>query len=40
MKVRFDPFVFDSATRELLREGRPVRLSPKSFDLLQITFEF
>jgi DNA-binding winged helix-turn-helix (wHTH) protein len=39
MRVRFGPFVFDSATRELLREDRPVRLSPKSFDLLQILIE-
>jgi len=39
MKVRFGPFVFDSATRELLRELRPVHLSPKSFDLLQILIE-
>jgi len=39
MKVRFGPFELDSATRELLREGRPVHLSPKSFDLLQILVE-
>src|SRR5215212_4504928 len=39
MRVRFGPFVFDSATRELLRELRPVHLSPKSFDLLQILVE-
>jgi DNA-binding winged helix-turn-helix (wHTH) protein len=39
MKVRFGPFVFDSATRELLCELRPVHLSPKSFDLLQILIE-
>jgi len=39
MRVRFGPFVFDSATRELLRELRPVHLSPKSFDLLQILIE-
>src|SRR6476659_8693795 len=40
MKVRFGPFVFDSATRELLQDGeRRVRLSPKSFDLLQILIE-
>jgi DNA-binding winged helix-turn-helix (wHTH) protein len=40
MRVRFGPFVFDSATRELLQDGeRRVRLSPKSFDLLQILIE-
>jgi DNA-binding winged helix-turn-helix (wHTH) protein len=39
MRVRFGPFVFDSATRELLEGGRPLRLSPKSFDLLQILVE-
>lgn len=36
MRVRFGSFVFDSATRELLGNGRPVHLSPKSFDLLEI----
>jgi DNA-binding winged helix-turn-helix (wHTH) protein len=39
MKVRFGPFEFDPATRELLHEGKPVHLSPKSFDLLQILIE-
>lgn len=39
MKLRFGPFEFDAATRELRREGRPVHLSPKSFDLLQILLE-
>ncbi len=39
MRVRFGPFVFDSATRELRENGRPVHLSPKSFDLLQILVE-
>ena len=39
MRVRFGPFELYSATRELLREGRPVHLSPKSFDLLQILIE-
>jgi DNA-binding winged helix-turn-helix (wHTH) protein len=39
MKARFGAFVFDSATRELLREDRQVRLSPKSLDLLQILIE-
>lgn len=39
MRVRFGPFEFDPATRELLHGGVPVRLSPKSFDLLQILIE-
>jgi DNA-binding winged helix-turn-helix (wHTH) protein len=39
MRVRFGAFVFDSATRELLHDARPVHLSPKSFDLLQILIE-
>src|SRR5688500_3312152 len=39
MRVRFGPFVLDSATRELLEAGRPLHLSPKSFDLLQILIE-
>lgn len=39
MRVRFGPFELDSATRELVREGQPVHLSPKSFDLLQILVE-
>ena len=39
MRVRFGAFVFDSATREVLHEDRPVHLSPKSFDLLQILIE-
>jgi predicted ATPase/DNA-binding winged helix-turn-helix (wHTH) protein len=33
-RVAFGEFVLDSATRELLREGAPVRLSPKAFQLL------
>jgi DNA-binding winged helix-turn-helix (wHTH) protein len=39
MRVRFAAFVFDSATRELLRDGRAIRVSPKSLDLLQILIE-
>lgn len=39
MKVRFGPFVFDSTTREILEGSRPVHLSPKSFDLLQVLIE-
>jgi DNA-binding winged helix-turn-helix (wHTH) protein len=39
MRVRFGPFIFDTGTRELLEDGRPLHLSPKSFDLLQILVE-
>ena len=39
MKVRFGPFEFDPATRELLRDRQRVHLSPKSFDLLEILVE-
>jgi DNA-binding winged helix-turn-helix (wHTH) protein len=39
MKVRFGSFEFDTATRELRRDGTPVHLSPKSFDLLEILVE-
>ncbi|HTM24608.1 MAG TPA: FHA domain-containing protein [Vicinamibacterales bacterium] len=39
MRVRFGAFVFDSATRQVLHDERPVHLSPKSFDLLQILIE-
>jgi DNA-binding winged helix-turn-helix (wHTH) protein len=38
-QVRFGPFVFDPATRQLLEGGRDVHLSPKSFDLLQLLIE-
>ena len=36
MHVHFGPFVLDSESRELLRDGHPVSLSPKAFDLLSI----
>src|SRR6266852_294963 len=39
MRVHFGPFLFDSATRELLQDEERVHLSPKSFDLLQILIE-
>src|SRR5262249_24007199 len=39
MKLRFGPFEFDAATRELRHERTPVHLSPKAFDLLQILIE-
>jgi DNA-binding winged helix-turn-helix (wHTH) protein len=31
---RFDPFTLDTRTRQLLRDGEEVHLSPKAFDLL------
>jgi hypothetical protein len=36
MQVRFGPFVLDSESRELLRDGHRVSLSPKAFELLSI----
>jgi DNA-binding winged helix-turn-helix (wHTH) protein len=36
---RFEPFVLDSGTRRLLREGQEVHLSPKAFDLLLLLVE-
>ena len=39
MRVRFGSFQFDTDTRELRRDGAPVHLSPKSFDLLQVLLE-
>jgi DNA-binding winged helix-turn-helix (wHTH) protein len=39
MRIAFDDFIFDSATRELLRNGQPVVLSPKVFQLLEILIE-
>jgi hypothetical protein len=36
MQVRFEMFLLDSETRELLCDGRSVPLSPKAFDLLSI----
>ena len=37
--MRFGPFTFDSARRELLRDGNPVHLTPKAFDLLALLLE-
>jgi DNA-binding winged helix-turn-helix (wHTH) protein len=39
VRVRFGDCVFDSGTRELLREGRPVVLSPKAVALLAALLE-
>jgi DNA-binding winged helix-turn-helix (wHTH) protein len=39
MEVRFSNFVLDTDTRQLLRESRPVHLSPKAFQLLALLVE-
>jgi DNA-binding winged helix-turn-helix (wHTH) protein len=39
MRVAFGAFTLDSATRELLRDGRATHLSPKAFDVLQLLIE-
>lgn len=39
MKVRFQAFTLDSDTRQLLRDGAEVHLSPKAFDLLAMLAE-
>jgi DNA-binding winged helix-turn-helix (wHTH) protein len=39
MQKRFGDCVFDSETRELFRAGRPVRLSPKAYGLLELLLE-
>lgn len=36
MPVRFGPFLFDSETRRLHREGRELHLTPKAWDLLEL----
>ena len=39
MRAVFGDFVLDTDSHELLRHGKPVRLAPKAFQLLQILFE-
>ena len=34
MRLRFGPFILDTETRQLLRDGSELHLSPKAFDLL------
>jgi len=36
VRTHFGPFTLDPATRELLEDGRPIHLSPKAFDVLQV----
>jgi DNA-binding winged helix-turn-helix (wHTH) protein len=39
VRTNFGPFTLDPATRELLMDGRPIHLSPKAFDVLQVLVE-
>jgi len=39
MRLTFGEFVFDSGSRELLRHQRPLTLSPKAFQLLEVLIE-
>lgn len=39
MRLRFGPFVLDTGTRQLMRGGAALHLSPKAFDLLGILVE-
>ena len=39
MRIRFGDCLHDSETRELLRGGERVHLSPKGFDLLGLLLE-
>ena len=36
MKLRFGDCIFDSDTRRLERNGKPVELTPKAFALLEV----
>ena len=39
MRLKFGEFIFDSDTRELLRDHKAVTLSPKAFQLLEILIQ-
>jgi DNA-binding winged helix-turn-helix (wHTH) protein len=39
MRLGFGDFIFDSETRELLRDRQPATLTPKAFQLLEILIE-
>src|SRR5262245_2926546 len=39
LKVRFGDLTFDSASRQLVRDGREVHLSLKAFELLKVLLE-
>src|SRR5262245_2859826 len=36
MRLAFEGYVFDSDTREVCRAGRPLAISPKAFELLEL----
>ena len=39
MRTQFKPFTLDTGTRELLKDGQQVHLSPKAFDVLALLVE-
>jgi DNA-binding winged helix-turn-helix (wHTH) protein len=39
VRARFDPFLLDTDTRQLMRDGAELHLSPKAFDLLSTLVE-
>jgi DNA-binding winged helix-turn-helix (wHTH) protein len=39
VRVHFGPFTLDTETRQLVREQREIRLSPKAFDVLCVLLE-
>ena len=39
MRLTFGPWLFDSGTREVSRDGRPAAISPKAFQLLEILID-
>ena len=39
MRTQFEPFTLDTGTRELLKDGQPVHLSPKAFDVLALLLQ-
>ena len=39
MRVRFGSFVLDLEARQLERRGRPVHLTPKALDLIELLVE-
>ena len=39
MRTQFEPFTLDTGTRELLKSGQAIHLSPKAFDVLALLVE-
>ena len=39
MRVSFGDCVFDSGTRQVFRDGKPISISPKAFQLLEVLIE-